>query len=100
MIEWEYAENDTQKYYDATINGVYLLVFANKWQPDIWMGMVGNTMIRDKTRNDRQRAKQGLAKGCETHLLQRDAMLCNSDPKYMMKKVERCFRQNKTEICR
>ena len=100
MYDWKYAENKSQKYYDCVIDNNYLLVFANKWQPNIWMGMINNIMIRDKTSNDRQRMKQGLPKGCDTYLLQVDVMLCNSDPEYMKRRIEHCFKYNKTEVSR
>ncbi len=97
--DWKYGENDYQKYYDVTINGTYLLVFANKWQPDIWMGSIDTPLIYNKTVNDKQRKKQGLAKGCAISLISSLAILTNSDPEYMMQKVEHCFRTGKTEIC-
>ncbi len=28
---WKYGENEYQKYYDVTIDGNYLCIFANKW---------------------------------------------------------------------
>ena len=68
-IEWNYGENKTQKYYDTKIGTDYLCVFCNKWQRDIWMGMINNSMIYDKTWNDRQRKNQGLPNGCGIHML-------------------------------
>lgn len=99
MFNWIYGENKSQKYYDTFVNGKYLCVFQNKWQPEIWMGMIGNHMIENKTRNDRQRKKQGLPRGCKSYLLKRNCMLCSPSPEYMMRKVERCYKGNKTEIC-
>lgn len=61
-VKWKYGENKTQKYYDTKIGTDYLCVFCNKWQPDIWMGMINNSMIWDKTWNDRQRKKAGTSK--------------------------------------
>lgn len=61
-IKWNYGENETQKYYDAKIGTDYLCVFCNKWQPDIWMGMINNSMIWDKTWNDRQRKSRDFPK--------------------------------------
>lgn len=60
---------------------------------------MSNTVIRDKTANDHQRKKQGLEKGCSTHLLQHDCVLSSDTLEYMMKKVEYCFKRNKTEVC-
>lgn len=36
--EWKYGENDNQKYYDVTVGKDYLCVFANKWNPNTWLG--------------------------------------------------------------
>lgn len=98
--EWEYGENDKQKYYDVTVDGNYLCVYANKWQPDIWMAMVGDKLIHDKTANDRQRKKQGLPKGCHSYELRIDTILCSNDPEYMMRKAEWCYTHNLGEISR
>ena len=98
--DWKYGENEHQKFYEVTVNGIYLLVFANNWNPNTWMGSYGSTIIHDKTYNDRQRQKQGLAKGCDTYLLQKDMMLSSNDPEYMMQKVEYCFKTGKEEVCR
>ena len=38
--DWQYGENDHQKYYDTYIGNDYLCVFANNWQPDIYMGFI------------------------------------------------------------
>lgn len=99
-INWQYGKNETQKYYDAYVGKDYLCVFVNKWQPDIWMGVCRNKMIYDKTRNDRQRKRQGLGKDAPVHLLSSVAVLCSTSPEYMMKKVEWCYKHNKTEISR
>lgn len=98
-FDWKYGKNEYQTYYDTTVNGVYLLVFANKWQPNIWMGQYGDTIIHDKTRNDRQRKRQNLPLGCSLSELYTDAILCSDDPNYMMKKVEHCFKYSKNEVC-
>ena len=42
--EWKYGENDNQKYYDVTVGKDYLCVFANKWNPNTWLGSY-NSMI-------------------------------------------------------
>lgn len=97
--DWKYGENSVQKYYETKVGEQTLCVFANKWQPDIWIGLLGSQSIYNKTVNDKQRKKQGLAKGCAISLLSRVAMLANSDPEYMMQKVEYCFRTGKTEVC-
>lgn len=99
-FKWKYGENKTQKYYDTKIGTDYLCVFCNKWQPDIWMGMINNSMIWDKTWNDRQRKKQGLPKKCDISMLATSCLLCNSDPEYIKKKVEWCYDHNLTEISR
>lgn len=100
--KWKEGNNDTQHYYDVKLGKTYLLVFANKWKPNLYMGMISengfNRMIHDKTRNDRVRKKWGLKKGCSLHLLQTTYLLCNKDPKYMMKKVEYCFAHSKEEV--
>ena len=97
-MEWIYGENSDQKYYEADSDGTSLVVFANNYAPNMWLGMVGNRMIHDKTRNDRQRKKQSLQKGCPLHLLQGIALLTSADPEYMMKKVEHCFKTGKIEV--
>lgn len=96
--DWKYGENGHQKYYETIVNGSYLVVFANDWNPNTWMGSYDNILIHDKTRNDRQRKKQGLEKSCATYFLQRDSLLCSSSPEYMMKKVEYCFKHKISEI--
>lgn len=99
-IEWEHGENAYQEYYDAYVNGDYLLVFQNKWQPGVWMGMQRDRTIHDKTANDLQRRRQGLPKGCDVSELHLDTILCARSPEIMMKKVEHCYRRNKIEVCR
>lgn len=54
-FDWQYGENENQKYYDVTIGSDYMYVFCNKWQPDIWMSCINNQMILNKMRNDYQR---------------------------------------------
>lgn len=98
--DWKYGENDSQKYYEITVNGDYLCVFANKWQPDIWMAMVKDRMIFDKTANDRHGKKEGLQKGCYFSELCCTTVLCNSNPEYMMKKAEYCYKHSLQEISR
>ena len=70
-VKWKYGENRTQKYYDTKIGTDYLCVFCNKWQPDIWMGMINNSMIWDKTWNDRQRKSRDFQKNATYLCLQR-----------------------------
>ena len=96
-IEWHHGRNDCQEYYDARIGSDYLCVFANKWNPDTWMGIINSRMIYDKTKNDRQRKRQGLPCSAPAHELRSIWVLCGS-PEYMMKKVAYCYRNNKTEI--
>lgn len=98
--EWKHGKNDYQEYYDVTINGDYLCVFANKENPNTWLAMVKDRMIHDKTANDRQRKRQGLQKGCHFSLLKRDVILTNSSPEYMMKKAEWCYIHGLEEISR
>ena len=62
--KWKYGENNNQKYYDVTVGKDYLCVFANKWNPNTWLGMYNSICIHNKTKNDRVRKKQGLAKSC------------------------------------
>ena len=57
-------------------------------------------MIHDKTFCDRQRKKEDLPLGCDLSELHCWRMLTNTDPEYMMRKVERCYKGNKEEICR
>ncbi len=64
---WKQGENETQNYYDTRVDGKYLLVFANKADPNTWMGMIDYKMIRDHS----------------------------NSPDVMMKKVEYCY-ENKT----
>lgn len=55
--EWKYGENDNQKYYDVTVGKDYLCVFANKWNPNTWLGSYNSICIHNKTKNDRVRKK-------------------------------------------
>ena len=96
--KWKYGENDTQKYYDVTVGKDYLCVFANKWNPNTWLGLYNSICIHNKTKNDRVRKKQGLAKGCHPSELRTDYMLCSDNPEYMMKKVEYCYTHGLMEI--
>lgn len=95
---WKYGENEYQKYYEAKVGKDYLCVFANKWNPDTWIGDYNSIPIHNKTKNDRVRKKYGLPKNCHTSELKEDFMLCSSNPEYMMKKVEWCYIHNLTEI--
>ena len=79
--DWREGENPYQNYYDVTVDGKYLLVFANKQQPDIWMAMVDGIMIHDRTANDKQRKKQGLPNGCPLSQLHSTTILTNSGKK-------------------
>lgn len=99
-INWTYGENESQKYYDAYVGKDYLCVFANNWQPDIWMGIQRNKTILDKTANDRQRKKEKVPKDYPVYELRSITVLCSPSPEYMMKKVEYCYKRNKTEISR
>lgn len=100
IINWTYGENESQKYYDAYVGKDYLCVFANKWQPDIWMGMCRDKMIYDKTANDRQRKKEKVAKDFPLHMLRSVTVLGSQSPEYMMKKVAWCYNHNLTEVSR
>lgn len=99
-VNWTYGENESQKFYDAYVGKDYLCVFANNWQPDIWMGIQRDKLILDKTANDRQRKKEGVPKDFPTFNLRSVTVLCNPSPEYMMKKVEHCYQRNKREIGR
>lgn len=104
-IAWKYGENETQKYYDAYVGKHYLCVFANKWSPDIWLGVYDVNdgrlySIWDKTFNDRQRKRQGLPKNCDMEALSVCRMLSSRSPEYMMKKVEHCYKRRKVEVCK
>ena len=101
--EWKYGENEAQIYYDVYIGKDYLCVFANKFQPDIFMGhieckdMQGN-IIWDKTKNDAQRRKEHLPLDCDLSELHTQAVLCSNDPEFMMKKVEYCYEHKINEV--
>lgn len=97
-MNWRHGTNQYQEYYDATLDGHYLCVFNNKWEPGIWMGMYDNNMIHDKTKNDRERKRKNLPPNCPHSMLSIDFMLCSPDPEYMMRKVEYCFKHNQIEI--
>ena len=98
QFKWKYGENKSQKYYEVRIGNDYLCVYANKWNPDIWMGSYNSVCIHNKTKNDRVRKKQGLPIGSPIHELHRDYLLCSDNPEYMMKKVEWCYTHNLMEI--
>lgn len=74
-----------------------MLVFRNRWDKG-WMCSVGNRPIHDKTRNDYQRKKQGLPKGCCFSKLRVDAMLCGFEPAKLMKKAEYCYKHGVDEV--
>lgn len=96
--DWREGENPYQNYYDVTVDGKYLLVFANKQQPDIWMAMVDGIMIHDRTANDRQRKKQGLPSGSPISHLHSITILASKDPDYMMTKTEICYENHLEEV--
>ncbi|MEE1256270.1 MAG: hypothetical protein UHN47_07130 [Lachnospiraceae bacterium] len=96
--EWTYGENDSQKYYDVKVGNDYLCVYSNNWNPNTWMGQYNNTLIHNKTKNDRVRKKYGLPKGCHPSDLREDHILCSDNPEYMMKKVEWCYTHQLMEI--
>jgi len=62
------------------------------------MAQYNNTLIHDKTKNDRVRKRYGLPKGCHPLDLKEDYILCSNNPEYMMKKVEYCYTHNLMEI--
>lgn len=97
-IEWKYGEDGEQKYYEAKVGNDRLWVFMNNWLPDTWMGQYNSVSIYNKTKNDRQRIKQGLAKQCPIFELHKSSLLCSNDPEYMMRKVEWCYLHNLNEI--
>lgn len=96
-LEWSYHENTEQKYWEAREDSHELFVFANKYEPDIWMAMVDGRMIHNKTRNDRVRKKMGLPKQAPLYELTCISLLTGT-PEYLMRKAEYCFRHKKTEI--
>ena len=97
IIEWKYGENKYQHYYEAQVGNDYLCVFCCEWSPDCWTGMVNNYMIHNKTKNDRQRKKQGLPKTAPISELCSDWLLTGS-PEYLMKKVEYCYKHGIIEV--
>lgn len=98
--DWEKGENPYQNFYDVYVDGKYLLVFANKQQPDIWMAMVDGIMVHDRTANDKQRKKQGLSSGCPLSQLNSIKILANKDPDYMMDRAEFCYENHLEEVAR
>lgn len=98
---WSYGENGHQKYCEAQVGKDYLCVFANDWQPDIWMGIVRDKLIGDKAANDAQREKENadLPYYMRRHdgILRSWTALCSADPKYMMERVAWCYENNTTE---
>lgn len=95
---WEYGENKEQTYYEAKVGNDYLCVYANRWSPQIWMAIVNDRLIHNKTRNNRQRKKQGLPPGCDLSMLQVDSILSSDSPEYMMKKAEWRYQHGMEEI--
>jgi hypothetical protein len=96
-IVWKHGENEQQQYYEAKVGNDYLCVFCNKWSPDCWSAMVNNHMIYNKTKNDRQRKKQGLPKSAHVSELHCVWLLTGS-PEYLMKKAAYCYNHNIYEI--
>ncbi len=95
MYNWKYGENDCQNYYDCKVNGKYLLVFANKKYPKVWMGMIDNHLILDKARMDAEIERKVKAKESMniTYIF-----LSNESSEYMKEKVEYCFEHNLDKI--
>lgn len=56
-ITWVYGENEVSFYEEAFADGHQLFVFALKSHPDIWMGMIDDKTIGDKTANSAQLEK-------------------------------------------
>lgn len=96
-LQWKHGENECQEYYEAHEGNDYLVVFSCKWSPYTWMAMINNTMIFNKTKNDRERKKQNFSHDSPLYLLPRIWLLSGS-PEYLMKKTEYCYRHHKTEI--
>lgn len=104
-LNWTYGENPYQRFYDTYVGKDYLLVFANKAQPDVWMGNQRGVMLYDKTANDKQRRKQGVPVDCclrdhPLHELHSVTILSSHDPEYMMRKVEFAYENNLLEVNR
>lgn len=91
---WKPGENQYQRYYDVYVGKVYLLVFENKFQPGIWLGMYNEHMVENKTENDKIRSELGE----RVYNFQRHTMLSSDNPKYMMEKVEYAFENKLTEV--
>lgn len=98
--DWKYSENKNEMRYDVTVDGKHLSVIGWRTCPPFWRGFIDDYSIDDKTANDYERKRHGLPLGCPVNLLPSVSVLSSDDPEYMKKKVERCFRANKTEICR
>ena len=96
--KWEYGENKHQKYYEANVGKDYLCVYANRWAPQIWMAIVNDRLIHNKTKNNRQRKKQGLPMGCDVSLLRVGSILSSDSLEYVMKKAEWCYQHGLEEI--
>lgn len=106
--KWKYGENSCQKYYEASIEGDYLCVFANNWNPNVWLGSYtkqgkGTITIGDKTFNDRQKKKDPKNKTTIYNNLNIPTsfrVLSNDNPEYMKKKVIWAYEHNLFEISR
>ena len=96
-IEWKYGKNKYHRYYEAKVGNDYLCVFCCEWSPDCWTAMVNGKMIHNKTKNDRQRRKQGLPKSAHISELYYDWLLTGS-PEYLIKKAEYCYKHGIVEI--
>lgn len=102
--EWKYGENDHQKYYEVKFGKDYLCVFANNWNPNIWLGMYikqgADVTIENKTFNDKQRKKEsknGTIK-LRDNMPSRMQMLFSNDPEYMKEKVIYAYEHNLLEV--
>lgn len=98
QFNWTYGENPTQRFYDTYVGTDYLLVFANIWQPDNWMGMQRGQMVHDKTANDKQRKREKVSMDYPLQMMRRTTVLHSSDPEYMMRKVEFAYQNNVNEV--
>ena len=97
-IVWNYGENKFQIYYEAKVGNDHLLVFANSNFPNLWYGLYNNILIFNKTKNDRQRKKEGLPRGYHLAKLRTQYVLCSANPEYMKKKVVWCYTHKLNEI--
>ena len=98
---WEYGENQTQKYYECYINKDYLCICQNNWNPGVWFCIYqkenkNSVVILDKNYNDRISKKINTDKA--TAYTFSCKLLTSSNIDYLKRKLVHCYEHDKIMI--